>query len=77
MSKVRLFADPIYGVYVDVDEERGEVVLDVAIPFGKHTVVLDFDEVEEDIRVGWAWEDQDYETMRPYVKTGYERTIKR
>jgi hypothetical protein len=38
-------------------------------------VGLDYEEVEEDIRRGWKWRDRDYETMRPYVRKGYERTM--
>ena len=34
-----------------------------------------FEEVEHDLRRGWIYEAYDYDTMRPYVRTGYERTM--
>jgi hypothetical protein len=37
-------------------------------------VGLTYDQVEEDIKSGWNWKDRDYNTMRPYVRAGYERT---
>lgn len=40
-------------------------------------VGLSYDEIEEDVRKGWTWRDRDYDTMRPYVRTGYERTMRR
>lgn len=33
-----------------------------------------FDEVESDMRRGWAHDRHDYDTMRPYVREGYERS---
>ena len=33
-----------------------------------------FEEVETDLRTGWNGTDYEYETMRPYVRHGYERT---
>ncbi len=33
-----------------------------------------FDEVESDVRRGWRHERHDYDTMRPYVREGFERT---
>ena len=36
---------------------------------------LDFDEIESDLRRGWNYDRRDFETMRPYVRTGYERTM--
>ncbi|HEU5207836.1 MAG TPA: hypothetical protein VFU06_00380 [Longimicrobiales bacterium] len=36
-----------------------------------------FDEVESDVRRGWRHERHDYESMRPYVREGYERSSRR
>jgi hypothetical protein len=36
---------------------------------------LPYEDIEPDIRRGWNWKQRDYETMRPYVRTGYERTM--
>lgn len=33
-----------------------------------------FDEVEPTLRGNWRSDEHDYETMRPYVRKGYERT---
>lgn len=33
-----------------------------------------FTEVDADLRRGWRYEDRDYDTMRPFVQYGYERT---
>ncbi|MEX1184856.1 MAG: hypothetical protein WEF86_16740 [Gemmatimonadota bacterium] len=33
-----------------------------------------FDEVETDLRRGWKHDRRDYDSMRPFVRTGYERT---
>jgi hypothetical protein len=33
-----------------------------------------FDDVESDLRRGWTWR-YDFDEMRPYVRTGYERTM--
>lgn len=33
-----------------------------------------FEEVERDLRSGWRYDERDYDTMRPYVRTGYERS---
>lgn len=33
-----------------------------------------FDEVESDVRRGWRHERHDYDTMRPYIREGYEHT---
>lgn len=33
-----------------------------------------FDEVDRDLRSGWQHKDRDYDSMRPYVQYGYERT---
>lgn len=33
-----------------------------------------FDEVEPNLRSGWQDTDYDYDTMRPHVREGYERT---
>jgi hypothetical protein len=33
-----------------------------------------FDDVENDLRRGWKYDKRDYDTMRPFVRTGYERT---
>ena len=38
-------------------------------------VGLDYGEIEEDIEDGWNWDEHDYESVRPYIKTGYERTM--
>ena len=35
-----------------------------------------YDEVEADLRKGWKHRDRDFDTMRPYVRTGFERTSK-
>ena len=35
-----------------------------------------FDDVEADLRTNWKY-DADYDTMRPYVRTGYARSSKR
>jgi hypothetical protein len=40
-------------------------------------VGLPFDEIEPDIRRGWRWEGRSFDTLRPYVRTGYERTMRR
>jgi len=34
-----------------------------------------FDQVEDDLRRGWKHDRYDYETMRPYVRSGFERTM--
>ena len=34
-----------------------------------------FDLVEGDLRRGWRHDRYDFETMRPYVRAGYERTM--
>ena len=34
-----------------------------------------FEQVETDFRRGWAFDKWNYETMRPYVRTGFERTV--
>ena len=31
-----------------------------------------FEEVEEDLRRGWRYNERDYDTLRPYVRYGYE-----
>ena len=36
---------------------------------------LDYEEIEDDIRRGWQWKDRDYDSMRPYIMTGYDRTL--
>jgi len=36
-----------------------------------------FEAVEEDVRRGWRYEARSYESMRPYVRAGYERTARR
>ena len=36
---------------------------------------LEFDEIESDLRRGWNYDRRDFETMRLYVRTGYERTM--
>ena len=33
-----------------------------------------FDDVESDLRAGWRDSSRDYDTMRPFVRTGFERT---
>lgn len=33
-----------------------------------------FDDVETDLRRGWKYDNRDYDSMRPYVRTGFERT---
>ena len=33
-----------------------------------------FDDVEADLRRGWTYAQRDFETMRPYVRAGYDRT---
>ena len=33
-----------------------------------------FDEVETDLRRGWTYRDRDYDSMRPFIRTGYERS---
>jgi hypothetical protein len=33
-----------------------------------------FDEVEADLRRGWRHDRRDYDSMRPFVRTGYETT---
>jgi hypothetical protein len=33
-----------------------------------------FDEVEKDLRAGWRSTDRDFDTMKPFVRTGFERT---
>jgi hypothetical protein len=33
-----------------------------------------FEQIEGDLRRGWNYQRRDYETMRRYVRTGYERT---
>lgn len=35
-----------------------------------------YDEIETDLRRGWKDRDRDFETVRPYVRHGYERTSK-
>ena len=35
-----------------------------------------YDEVETDLRRGWKDRDRDFDSMRPYVRTGFERTSK-
>jgi hypothetical protein len=35
-----------------------------------------YDEIETDLRKGWKHRDRDFDTMRPYVRTGFERTSK-
>lgn len=35
-----------------------------------------YDEVEADLRKGWKHKDRDFDTMRPYVRQGYDRTSK-
>jgi hypothetical protein len=35
-----------------------------------------FDDIEPDLRRGWRHENRDYDSMRPYVQYGYERTSK-
>lgn len=35
-----------------------------------------FDDVDRDLRAGWKHDRYDYDTMRPYVREGYERTSK-
>jgi hypothetical protein len=34
-----------------------------------------FEEVEEDLRRGWKHDEWSYASMRPYVRTGFERTM--
>jgi hypothetical protein len=34
-----------------------------------------FDDVEADLRRGWTYRDHDFDSMRPYVRAGYERTM--
>ena len=36
---------------------------------------LDFEDVEADLRRGWNYGPRDFDTMRLYVRTGYERTM--
>ena len=36
---------------------------------------LGFEEIEADLRRGWNYEPRDFDTMRPFVRTGYERTM--
>ena len=33
-----------------------------------------FDDVETDLRRGWTYRDRDYDSMRPFIRTGYERS---
>lgn len=33
-----------------------------------------FDDVEADLRRGWSDKDRDYDSMRPFVREGYERS---
>jgi hypothetical protein len=33
-----------------------------------------FDEVERDLRRGWKHNTRDYDSMRPFIRTGYERS---
>ena len=35
-----------------------------------------FDDVETDLRSNWAYKGRDYDTMRPYVQRGFERSSK-
>lgn len=35
-----------------------------------------FDDVETDLRRGWTDEDRDYDSMRPFVREGFERSSK-
>lgn len=35
-----------------------------------------YDEIETDLRGGWRDRDRDFETVRPYIRYGYERTSK-
>jgi hypothetical protein len=35
-----------------------------------------FDDVEADLRRGWTDEERDYDSMRPFVREGYERSSK-
>ena len=34
-----------------------------------------YDEIEPDIKRGWNWKQRDFETMQPYVRFGYDRTM--
>jgi hypothetical protein len=34
----------------------------------------EFEDVEPDLRTGWKGADKEYDTMRPYVRHGFERT---
>jgi hypothetical protein len=34
-----------------------------------------FDQIEGDLRRGWSHDEHDFETMRPYVRMGYARTV--
>ena len=35
-----------------------------------------FEDVETDLRRGWSYRDRDYDTMRPFVQRGFERSSK-
>jgi hypothetical protein len=34
-----------------------------------------FEEIEDELRRGWNYAGRDFDTLRPYVRVGYERTI--
>ena len=36
---------------------------------------LPYEEIEPDIKRGWNWKQRDFETMQPYVRFGYDRTM--
>ena len=37
---------------------------------------LPFEEIESDLRRGWNWRQRDFEVMQPYIRVGYDRTMK-
>lgn len=62
----------------DLDYEQAKVGYGVGHAAGRNPDYRDrpFDEVERDLRAGWKNTDHDYDTMRPHIREGYERTRK-
>ncbi len=64
--------------YPDLDWDTARVGYGVGHAAGMNPgyANLPFEEIESDLRRGWTWKDQDYETMRPYVRHAYEHSAR-
>ena len=61
-----------------IDWEEARVAYGVGHIAGRNPnyAGLPFEDIEPDIRRGWKWEQRDFEVMQPYVRAGYDRTMR-